>query len=320
MRVSAKVLEDKKMQKFRYNFLFAIGLVLILGTALTVSSQNRNQKNMGILSVKTSPESYPVRVDGEILGMSGVGSGAEFYVAPGMHKVEVEGANGQTFSREIEFFKKKKNCICLKVIEEITTRECPYNIVVEGPDKVMEGDIITFSSRDLRGGAQPVNYKWSVSEGTILSGLGTNSITVDTTGMRGKTIRAYLDVTDDIAGSTCFQKNEVPTFIEPPPPPIEAYQCDVFESKSQDDNKARFDNCVLRVNSTPNSQIYVILYQGTDKRSLSVERLKRQTLDYFVKTRGIDPRQIVVTEGGNRPRTTVEIWIVPPGAQPPMLR
>jgi hypothetical protein len=310
------------MQKFRYNFLFVIGLVLIFGTAVTVSSQNKRQKNMGILSVKTSPESYPVRVDGEVIGMSGTGTGTEFYVAPGAHLVEVEGPNEQTFSREIEFFKNRKNCICLKVVKEDIVRECPYNIVVEGPEKVMEGDIITFSSRDLKGGAQPVNYKWTVSEGTILSGLGTNSITVDTTGMRGKTIRAFLDVTDDIPGSTCFQKNEVPTFVEPPPPPIlpESYQCDVFESKSQDDNKARFDNCVLRVNSTPNAQIYVILYQGTDKRSLSVDRLKRQTLDYFVKTRGIDPRQIVVTEGGTRPRTTVEIWIVPPGAQPPMLR
>lgn len=310
------------MQKFRYNFLFVIGLMLVFGTATMVSSQNNKPKNMGVLSVKTSPASYPVRVDGVLLGMSGTGSGAEFYVAPGQHLVEVEGPNNQTFSRELEFFKNRKNCICLKVVEEITTRECPYNVVVEGPDKVMEGDIITFSSRDLMGGANPVNYKWSVSGGTILSGLGTNSITVDTKGMAGQTIRAFLDVTDDIAGSTCFQKNEVPTFIEPPPVITlpEPYQCDIFESKSADDDKARFDNCVLRVNSTPNSQIYVILYQGTDKRSISVDRLKRRTLDYFVKTRGIDPRQIVVTEGGTRPRTTVEVWIVPPGAQPPMLR
>jgi hypothetical protein len=308
------------MQKFRYNFLFVIGLVLVFGTAATVSAQNRGQKNMGILSVKTSPESYPVRVDGQVLGMSGVGASAEFFLPPGRHLVEVEGANGQTFSREYDFVKNKKNCICLKVIDTTTTRVCPYNIVVDGPDEVMEGDIITFASRNV--GADPsipVNYKWSVSGGTILSGLGTSSITVDTKGMGGQTIRAFLDVTDDIPGSTCQQKNEVPTIVTPPPPPVVPFQCDIFESKSQDDNKARFDNCVLQYNGTPNSQIYIVLYQGTDRRSLSVDRLKRQTLDYFVKTRGVDPRQIVVTEGGNRPKTTVEIWIVPPGAQPPPL-
>lgn len=310
------------MQKFRYNFLFVIGLVLIFGTAANVWSQNnKRQKKMGILSVKTSPEPYPVRVNGEVIGMSGTGQGAEFYLEPDSYLVEIEGPNGQTFRKEnVEIVKNRKNCICLKVVEEIITRDCPYNIVVDADDEVMEGDTITFSARDLAGGAQPVNYKWSVTGGTIASGQGTSSITVETRGLGGQTVRAFLDVTDDIPGSTCFQKNEVPVFVKPPPPLPEAYQCDIFESKSADDDKARFDNCVLRVNATPNSQIYVILYQGTEKRSLSVDRLKRRTLDYFVKTRGIDPRQIVVTEGGTRPRTMVEVWIVPPGAQPPMLR
>ena len=140
-----------------------------------------------------------------------------------------------------------------------------------------------------------------MSGGTITSGLGTPSITVDTSGMGGRPVKAFLDVTDDVYGSTCMQKNEVETNVDSQELP-KPYQCDIFESKSRDDDKARFDNCVLRLQETPNSQIYVILYQGTTKGSLNVDRLSKQTLDYFVKTRGVDPRQIVITKGEARPK------------------
>lgn len=308
------------MQKIRYNFLFVIGLVLIFGTASAVFSQNNKiPKNMGVLSVKTSPESYPVRVDGQVVGMSGVGTGAEFILKPGTYKVEVEGANGQTWTKDdLVINRAQRNCICLKVVENVTKRACPYNIVVDGPERVLAGDIITFSSRNLVAeGAIPVNYKWTVSGGTITSGLGTSSITVDTRGMGGQVIKAFLDVTDDVYGSTCMQKNEVQSMVEEEIIPKPS-QCDIFESKAFDDDKARFDNCVLRLQENPNSQIYVILYQGTNKGSISVDRLSKRTLDYFVKTRGVDPRQIVITKWGSRPKTTVEVWIVPPGAQPPV--
>lgn len=308
------------MQKFRYNFLFVIGLVLIFGTASTVFCQkDKRMKTMGMLTVKTSPEAYPVRVDGEVVGMSGVGEGALFYVTPGKHLVEVEGANNQKFSREYEFRKSEKNCVCLKVIKTEFKRACPYNIVVDGPERVLAGDIITFSSRNLYEGegAIPVNYKWTVTGGTITSGLGTSSITVDTRGMGGKTIRAYLDVTDDVYGATCMQKNEIETSVDEEIIP-KAYQCDIFEAKNRDDIKARYDNCVIRLQETPNSQIYVILYQGTDKGSPKADLLSKMTLDYFIKSRGVPPGQIVLTKWGTRPRTTVEVWIVPPGAQPPV--
>lgn len=311
------------MKKFRYNFLFIAGLVMMLGlaSATTAFSQNnRRPKNMGILSVTTSPQSYQVRVDGQVVGMSGVGSAAEFFLTPGFHRVEVEGPNGQVFSKEIEIVRNRKNCICLTVNEVVSKRPCPYDVAVDGPERVAEGDLITFVSTNRVADTIPINYKWSVSGGTITSGLGTSSITVDTKGFGGQTVRAFLDVTDDVYGSTCFQKAEVPTFVErlPEPEIPKPLQCDIFESKAFDDDKARFDNCVIQLQSRPDSQLYIILYQGTERRSLSADALSKRTLDYLVKTRGVDPRRIVITKWGNRPRTSYEIWIVPPGAQPPV--
>ncbi len=42
--------------------------------------KNKRPKNTGILTVKTTPIAYPVRVDGQVVGMSGVDTAAEFYL------------------------------------------------------------------------------------------------------------------------------------------------------------------------------------------------------------------------------------------------
>jgi len=155
----------------------------------------------------------------------------------------------------------------------------------------------------------------------ITSGLGTSSITVDTTGMGGQRITADLDVTDDVYGATCFQKNSVPTEVERKPV-ISATQCDAFESRAFDEDKARLDNCVLQLQSNPDAQLYVIIYPGTDRISQtrnSYDNLSRRTLDYLVKTRGVDPRRVTIIRGpSNRLKSSYEIWFVPPGAPLPV--
>ena len=320
------------MRHSKFNFLFVIGLVLIFGLTSAFSMESggdknktKRPKNMGVLSVRTTPGAYQVKVDGQVVGMSGVSTGAEFYLEPGMHHVEVEGPNGQTFTRDIEIRREQKNCVCLKVVENSTSRPCPYDIIVSGPDRVVEGDLITFaSSNKVTTGAIPVIYNWTVTPGNlnITSGVGTPSITVDTTGFGGQTVTADLDVNDGVYDARCRQRISVPTTVERiPPPPVPKYsRCDIFESQSFDDDKARFDNCTIQLQATPDSQIYIILYQGTDKfsRVNTADKLGKRTLDYLVKTRGIDPRRVQIVKWGTRPRTSYEIYIIPPGAQPPV--
>lgn len=315
------------MRNFRYNFLFVIGLMLTLGIATAFANpndeKNKRPKNTGILSVKTTPNAYPVKVNGQVIGMSGTTLGAEFNLAPGLYTVEVEGPAGQVFRKEIEIRKDAKNCICLKIVETTTNRACPYDIRLDGPDKVLEGDLITFAAFNaVSGSATPLRYTWRVSPDTakITSGLGTPAITVDTTGMGGQTVRAELDVYDDVYDAKCRQSIAVPTEIEKQKIP-EAFRCDVFESVSFDDDKARLDNCAISLQSNPDAQLYIILYQGTDKLGTtrnSYDKLSKRSLDYLVKTRGVDPRRISFVRGGNRLRSTYEIWLVPPGAQTPV--
>ena len=92
------------MRLIRYNFLFVIGLVLTLGISTALANgdndDKKHHKDMGTLSVRTSPASLPVKVDGQYIGMSGVGTGAEFYLAPGFHTVEVTSTDGKVWKDE----------------------------------------------------------------------------------------------------------------------------------------------------------------------------------------------------------------------------
>jgi hypothetical protein len=314
----------KMMRRICCNLLLIAGLVLALGWLTDVSAQGRRPRNAGILSVQTTPAAYPVLVNGVSIGMSGVAAPAEFYLEPGFHKIEVQGPAGQTFAKEIEIRRGVRNCICLRVVENTIKRPCPYDVRVEAPANVREGDLITFAAINAVTASTPLNYRWRVTPeaARITSGLGTPSITVDSTGLGGQTITAELDVTDDVSGATCFQKNSVRTTIEKiiiPQP--ERVLCDEFESKTFDDDKGRFDNCVIQIQNRPDAQLYIIVYQGADRISRTrntADRLSKRTLDYLVRARGVDPRRVQIIRGGTRPKTTFQLWIVPPGAALPV--
>lgn len=318
------------MRVIRYNFLFVIGLVLTLGfsTAFANSGGDKNKapKDKGTLTVRTTPASYPVKIDGEYAGMSGVNSPAEFYLTPGIHTIEVAGPNGTAFTKDVEIIKERKHCVCLKLVEETTERACPYRFHLSGPDSVTEGDLITFAALNDGTAPIPIRYAWKVSNGVITSGLGTPSITVDTKGLGKTTIDAELDVNDDVYDNKCRQVISVPTEVVPLPiipPPPSGVQCDQFEARNDDDAKARFDNCAIMTSNTPDSLMYVIIYPGTDRLSTTrntYKRLSNKMREYLVRNRGVDPRRIQIVQGSPRLKTTYDVWIVPPGAQPPVVQ
>ena len=317
------------MQNSRYKIFVILGLMLTLGltSAFAAGSDDKKKtkrpKNTGILSVKSTPEAMTVKVDGQVVGMSGTTEGAEFYLTPGVHLVEVEGPNGKTFTKEINVVKNVKNCICLNVVERVTTKKCPYDITVSNPDVVRDGDLVTFAALDAVGGAAALNYLWKVtpSNARISSGLGTPSITVDTTGLGGQTVTAELEVTDGVYDASCRQRVVGSTVVERIPEiPIVPIRFDEFPTISNDDDKARLDGLAIELQNNPNVQGYIIMYAGTDKRSQSrtPEKLSRMALDYLVRERGVDPSRLTIVQGGTRPTTTYQMWLVPPGASAPV--
>jgi hypothetical protein len=329
------------MRKISYNFLFVAGLMLVLGLGTVVSANTfvsvntkdeitRIPKNMSMVTV-TTDEPMTVFVDGVQVGRT-QGNQIKFekVVTPGVHEVKITNDQGKDFTRTYTFTKNVRNCICLRTVRQRVETPCPYNMSITGPDKVQEGDLITFATFNTPspGGTsdQPLNYAWSVSPSNarITSGLGTSSITVDTTGLGGQTVRAEVDVNDGVAAydTTCRQRisanTEVEKYIPPPIPPSELFDKIVF--RVFDDDKARLDNYAIALQNRPDVQGYIIMYQGpkVGKKFVDADKMAKRSLDYLVKVRGIDPRRIVVTNGGPREETQGDMWVVPPGAQPPV--
>ena len=325
------------MRNTRFRFLFVLGLMLTLGLATAFAGgidkkkkRKKIPKNMGAISVKTTNEARTVRIDGKEVGFSGTAEGAEFYVTPGVHLVEVIGPNGKTFSREINVVKKARHCICLAFVEKVSTRPCPYDMRVSGPNSVTEGDLATFVATNIAKvsptDAAALNYIWKVSPAAarITSGMGTSAVTVDTTGLGGQTVSVELDTGDGKYDASCRQKNSVPMeVVKLPPPPKDPPLFDEFPTVANDDDKARLDNLAIQLQNDPNAQGYIILYPGTDRRSQArtPAKLTEIALNYLVKDRGVDPSRLtIVSTAITRPVTTYQIWLVPPGAKTPVAK
>lgn len=318
--------------------LFVFGLILTLGLSSVLAGgsdkkkkkDTKRPKNSGALKVTTAPMLMTVKVDGQVLGMSGMKDAPNddipvYYLSPGFHQLEVIGPDGQVFTKEIEIRKNATSCICIDRVERTETEACPYNISLDGPDKVLEGDLITFASFNaVDNTPDPIKYVWTVSPSNakVTSGLGTSAITIDTTGLGGQSISADLDVSNGYYDEVCRQNIAVNTLVEKLPVP-EAVKFDEFESQAFDDDKARLDTFAIQLQNNPDAQGYIIMYQGTDRNSVrnrNVEKLSKRTMDYLVNTRGIDADRIVITNWGTRPKTTYELWLIPPGAQQPVPR
>lgn len=98
---------------------------------------------------------------------------------------------------------------------------------------------------------------------------------------------------------------------------------------------ARVDSQFVAYKNTPNSKLYIIYYQGkgyrinvwnkklkdyeakwrNPRRGEALNRAREIVI--YLKTRGLDEKDIVLIDGGYREEFSQEIWIVPNGAKAP---
>ncbi len=185
---------------------------------------------------------------------------------------------------------------------------CP-TVSVSCPSDVDEGQAITFTasvSPDAN-----VTYNWSVSAGTISGGQGTSSITVDTAGLGGQSVTATLELGG--LDPACSRTASCTTSVRGAPPGPTKF--DEYGDIRFNDEKARLDNYAIQLQNSPGAQGYIIAYGNCEGAAQArADRAK----DYLVNTRGIDAGRLVTIDGGCRSDLTVELWIVPTGATPPV--
>lgn len=304
---------------------FAVIATIALTFALASTSSTAYAKKKvkyGTLEFSTNPGDMPISIDGRSEGRTST-TVRVIELQPGPHSVAITLPSGGRWVREFEIERARKLCLNLNYHPKkhtITQSPCPYPVNVSSPLTVNDGDLITFTSDVSYTGTSPLNYTWTVSpaEARIVSGAGTSTITVDSTGLGNQRVTATLVVDDGSGDPACRQTAQAATNVtrkELPPPECKPF--DQFPSVAFDDDKARLDNLAIALQNAPDDQAYIIIYAGRTSRVGQADALGRRTMDYLVNTRGVDSRRITVINGGYREADFIEIWVCPPGAKAP---
>jgi len=230
----------------------------------------------------------------------------------------LDGATAGTYTATVEV---DDGCGCVAFSSTTVTVATPNcvppcpTVSVNCPTELVEvGQPVTFTANVSGGDPNAtVTYNWTVSSGTISSGQGTPSITVDTTGLAGG---AQVTGTVELGGVApeCTRTASCTTTLQVK---AIARKFDEYGNIAFNDEKARLDNFAIQLQNEPGAQGYIIAYGGRRGRTGEAQARADRAKDYLVNTRGLDPGRVVTVDGGYREDLTVELWIVPTGATPP---
>jgi hypothetical protein len=310
--------------KFALVALIAIGFCLAYPTS-TAYAKKKKPAKYGTIKIQTTPAGLPIEVDGKPEGQT-TSDWRAWDRNPGVHTVVIVLPTGQRWTREIILEGGRIKCIALNYKPgqpAYVTSPCPYPVNLSAPSSVTDGELITYTSDVVYKGTTPLNYIWTVSPSSakVISGSGTPTITVDSTGLSGQRILATLVVDNGSGDAVCRQVAQAATFI-PTLPPHEnpAREFDVCCTCSFDDQKARLDNLAVELQNEQSTTTYIFAYGGRTSRVGQADRLGERAREYLVSQRGIAPARIVVLNGGFREEDCVELWIIPSGTAPPKPR
>ena len=201
---------------------------------------------------------------------------------------------------------------CLFFASVFAAAQCP-KISVSSPSQVDEEQPMTATANinGLDRNLTPT-YNWTVSAGTISSGQGTSTITVDTSYTGGQSVTATVQVGGLLP--RCNNSASSTTFVGSQPL---ARKFDEYGPMRLPDEKARLDNFAIEMQNDPTVQGYVIVFTArTSPRGTATARLNT-VKSYLGNVRGIDFARIVMVNGGPAATPKTELWIAPNGATPP---
>lgn len=194
--------------------------------------------------------------------------------------------------------------------------QCPVTRV-SCPDSVYPKESLKFTV-DVRGGDPKVSptYNWTVSAGSISSGQGTSTIEVDTSEVAPD---STITATVDLGGfdRKCGYGSTASSCTTGVLKKAEARKLDEYGKLMAKDETARLDNFAIELMNDPLAQSYILAYNGSTSRPGDAQKAADVVKDYLIKSRGLDPSRVVTVDGGYREQPTIELWLVPSGAEPP---
>ena len=81
---------------------------------------------------------------------------------------------------------------------------------------------------------------------------------------------------------------------------------------------AHLDNYAIAIQNAPEMKAYVVVYGGRQDTARSELQARRSRIKrYLINERGIEPARVFVVGGGFRESLTIDLWLVPIGAEAP---
>lgn len=209
--------------------------------------------------------------------------------------------------------------VLLLAIASVVRAQTPLTpcatVVVAGLSEVEPGAALVFNA-SITGPIHTTKpeFKWSVSAGTIMSGQGTEVITVDTAGLGGQELTATAELSGAPLGCKGSASRTAQVKVQP-------FVCglpfDQYGDIDFEDEKARLDNFAIQISNELLSTGHILMSAGRKTfENETAERLARAK-SYMVDVRGIDPNRIVTTDCGFAQELRIVFSIVPLGAVPP---
>src|SRR5690242_16046736 len=188
-------------------FITLFALVFFAIPATTASAKAKKAK-YATIKIQTNPGGLLLMIDGKPRGETAMDFRA-FDVDAGLHTVQVRLPNGKLWTRELELPEGRVKCVVVnyRPLPPLPKSPCPFPVSISAPKQVTDGEIITYNADVTYGGNGALRYTWKVSPSSarILSGLGSPTITVDSTGLGGQRIIATLTADDGSSDPTCAQ-------------------------------------------------------------------------------------------------------------------
>lgn len=304
--------------QFVFAALLAFSFFAVHPASVSAKSKKAKYATLKILS---APGNLPLMIDGKSQGVT-LTEYRSIDLEPGTHNVQVTLPSGALWVRDIEFPAGRVKCVVVnyRPLPPLPKIPCPFPVNISAPKQVTEGEIITYTADVAYSGTNSLKYNWKVtpSSARIISGQGSPTLNVDSTGIGGQRITATLTADDGSSYPECSQTVQAISVVTPLEKKIiVAREFDECNNCSYDDQKARLDNLAVELQNDPSTRAYILAYGGRMSPLGQVEKLMNRSRDYLITQRGIDASRIEVVNGGFREEDSVELWIVPSGAAAP---
>ena len=193
------------------------------------------------------------------------------------------------------------------------SKDCPV-IVVSCPDTIDQLETMVCNVT-VSGHSDPtkLKFRWTSSHGKIIKGQDTASIEIETPNFPA-VVYATVDITGPWPYSCPRQANASSILVISDPGP-ELFE--KFGAISFEEEKKHLHRLALLLEKDPGTMPYIMVYAG--RRAYPNEALERGTRakKFLVGNYGIVAARVVVVDAGHRETPTVELWLVPQGANAP---